>query len=152
MQRSDWWTLSLWLAPTKMGLVLAWSGCCMCSLIHPWRWFQALHWVPNLSYVRAMINQYSHHHHHANEEGKWLLGVENTWGTRTWRGITVISCDTHLLGVTDMLFGLFRLQKLCWVILGPRGIFSILPKYGLYPLLHGVTAFAYDHGYGLNFF
>ncbi len=47
--------------------------------------------------------------------------------------------------------GLLRLQKLCWVILGPRRIFLVLPEYGVYRVLRGVTAFACDNGYGLFF-
>ncbi len=58
---------------------------------------------------------------------------------------------THTFGGQEQVFRPFEAQKLHWVILGPRRIF-LLPEYGLYPVLCGVTAFACDHGYGLIFF
>ena len=33
------------------------------------------------------------------------------------------------------------------VILGPRRIFYVLPTYGMYDVIHGVTTFACDHRY-----
>lgn len=73
----------LWLGPFKIGLIYAWSGCCMCSPIHPWRWFRALQpWVPDLSCACAMFEWYSHHLTMRRKENSWL-GERNTWGTRT---------------------------------------------------------------------
>ena len=46
----------------------------------------------------------------------------STWGMKTSWGIAVISCDSPSLGVTRRLFGLYWLQKLRRVILGPRSI------------------------------
>ena len=75
----DWW----------IRLIHSWLGCCTHNPILPWSWLQALQpWVPYLTYACEVIHWYSHHHH-ANEKGKWLLGVENTWGARTSRVIAV---------------------------------------------------------------
>ena len=110
---SVYWAVP-WLAPTKMGLIITWSGCCMLNPIHPWSWLRVLQpWVPNLSYAPAMIDWYSHHvtmqtkrgNSHCEKETleRWELPGGNTWGTREIEVIIVMHTP---FGVTSWLFGL----------------------------------------------
>ena len=123
-----------WLMPNKMGLIRVWSSCCVSSPIHPWNWFRALQrWVPNVSNAHAMFETTLPLPYHVNEKGKQVLGVGNTWGTRTSQGKYLrdenfMGDCSHFLWLTphwgslEDCFAYAGYGKLRRDILGPRSL------------------------------